>query len=100
MFDSERTTTDATRRAKRLLEEILETVLHGQPIGECPDCGTRFEYSLPTTEASDLIPCPNCGSNRWYKWGYRHDGAEVRRDYAWDRYDAPPPINRDSLSCV
>lgn len=80
----------AARRAKRRLDKIPNTVLNGHAIGECPECGARFEYGDPGDDIQNLDPCPGCGHRRWYKWGYRYGDREIRRDEAWDRYDAPP----------
>lgn len=86
----------AARRAQRMQEEIPNVVKGGQPIGECPNCGERFDYGAHTgANVSNMDPCPSCGSRDWYKWGYRYNGEEIRRDRAWDRYDAPPSAEGD-----
>jgi len=84
----------AARRAERRLRNTPNAVLGGQPIGECP-CGGRFDYGTPSADVENLDPCPGCGSREWYKWGYRYNGEEIRRDQAWDRYDAPPSASAD-----
>lgn len=80
----------AARRAKRRYAKVPNAVRGGQPIGECPGCGERFDYGNPTDNVSNLDPCPGCGSRDWHKWGYRYNGEDIRRDEAWDRYDTPP----------
>ena len=55
---------------------VPEVALVGTNIGECPDCGARFDYGRGT-DTRNLDPCPDCGSHDWTKWGYRHDGEEV-----------------------
>lgn len=82
----------AARRAERQMKKVPNAVRNGQPIGECPDCGHRFDYSRGT-DVHNLDKCPRCGSDDWYKWGYRHHGDEIRRDDAWDRYGAPPGVS-------
>lgn len=85
----------AARRAKKATDKMPNAVLGGQPIGEC-HCGERFDYGpSPGADVSNMDPCPGCGSREWYKWGYRYDGEEIRRDKAWDRYDAPPSVQSD-----
>lgn len=84
----------ATRRAKRRNADIPNVARAGQPIGECPLCGHRFDYNRGT-DIHNLDRCPQCGSDDWHKWGYRYNGEEIRRDEAWDRYDAPPSVQTD-----
>lgn len=86
----------AAKRAERRLREVPNVVLGGQPIGECPGCGERFDYGAHTAaEINNMDPCPGCGSREWFKWGYRYNGEELRKDEAWDRYDAPPSVEGD-----
>lgn len=94
MFDPAADAARAAREAEKKLEDMPPAVLHGQSIGECPDCGTYFDYGNPG-QPGNLDPCPACGSRDWYKWGYRYNGDEYRRDEAWDRYDAPPSVRDD-----
>jgi len=94
MSDADAQAAAAARRAKRQASKIPNVVRAGQPIGECPDCDHRFDYSRGT-DVHNLDRCPRCGSDDWYKWGYRYDDEETRRDKAWDRYDAPPSVQSD-----
>ncbi|MFB6071126.1 MAG: hypothetical protein ABEJ76_08895 [Halanaeroarchaeum sp.] len=84
----------AARRAERMFGDMPNAVKAGQPIGECPDCGSRFDYR-GDTDRQNLDPCPECASQNWHKWGYRFHGEEIRRDEAWDEYDAPPEVDDD-----
>lgn len=95
MNDADVQAAHAARRAERRLEEVPNTVLNGHRIGECADCGERFEYGGVGDDVQNLDPCPGCGNRRWHKWGYRYGDREVRRDEAWDRYDAPPTAGGD-----
>jgi hypothetical protein len=88
-FDPAEAAANAARAAERRLRQVPDIVLGGQSIGECPDCGARFDYGTPATDIRNLDLCPDCGSIEWYKWGYRYDGEEIRRDEAWDRYSEP-----------
>jgi predicted nucleic acid-binding Zn-ribbon protein len=94
MSDPANQASAAARRAKHRNESIPNVVRAGQPIGHCPDCDSRFDYSRGT-DVHNLDKCPRCGSDDWYKWGYRYNGDEIRRDQAWDRYDPPPSVRTD-----
>lgn len=96
MVDPANEAAAAAREAKRRNADIPNTVMAGRAIGECPDCGERFDYGSPTTDVSNLDPCPSCGARDWHKWGYRYNGQEIRRDKAWDKYDKPPSVKADS----
>lgn len=66
----------AARDATPLPDEIIE----GRPLGECPDCGARFDYMYPSG-VGNLEPCPECGSHDWQRWGVRMpDGEEIPSD--------------------
>lgn len=91
MSDPEQAAAYAARQAERRNKKIPNVVRGGQPIGECPGCGQRFDYGAHTgADVSNMDPCPGCGSRDWHKWGYRYNGEEIRRDQAWDKWDAPP----------
>lgn len=82
----------AAREAEKRLEDVPNAVRAGTRIGECPDCEARFDYGVGTDGPVGLEPCPECGARRWYKWGYRFHGEELRKDEAWDQFDAPGPV--------
>jgi len=58
-------------------------VLHGTPIGVCPDCGERFKYGIGT-DITNLDPCPECGSRQWEKLGVRYQD-KIHTD-PWEDY--------------
>jgi len=69
--------------AARNTETPPDIVITGQTLGECSDCGARFEYRHPT-EIHNLDPCPGCGSQDWTKWGYRYKGDDIpKEDVEW-----------------
>jgi len=84
----------AARNAERKNRDIPNVVLGGQPIGECSDCGARFDYNNPDDDVHGLDDCPKCASGMWYNWGYRYNGEEIRRDRAWGK-KSPPPGHRE-----
>lgn len=73
----------AARRAERTRRKTPNCVLGGQPIGECVDCGARFDYGRGT-DVAIMDPCPECEARDWEVWGYRYNGEEVPHDEAWN----------------
>lgn len=68
----------AARRAEKRFQDMPPAKLYGTPIGECNDCGERFDYR-GETDRQNLDPCPNCGSQNWEKWGYDYDGRKLEK---------------------
>lgn len=69
--------------AAKGVESAPDVVFEGTPLGECYDCGAEFDYGAGT-DHENFDPCPDCGSQNWGKWGYRHDGEEIpREDVEW-----------------
>lgn len=65
--------------------DLPDYKIEGDLLGECRDCGNQFRYATPKTGIHNLDPCPDCGSDNWYKYGHAMpDGtvipAEVNDD--------------------
>lgn len=69
------------------LDSLPDVVLESTRIGECTDCGSRFEYSVDM-DIGPFDPCPFCGSDKWEKWGYRHEGEDIPADEIREREES------------